>query len=53
MQFYRAKVELPAEEREESIVIESVIENSGVKKNNEFSKLPNKTHDKVDQCTFM
>ena len=28
MQFYRAKVELPAEEREESIIIESVIEAS-------------------------
>ena len=28
MQFYRAKVELPAEEREESIIIELVIEAS-------------------------
>ena len=42
MQFYRAKVELPAEEREESIIDDSDAENS-----NDFSKLPNRTHDKV------
>ena len=47
MQFYRAKVELPAEEREESIRIESVIEASDIENSNEFSKLPNSTHDKV------
>ena len=47
MQFYRAKVELAAEEREESATIESVIEVSDTENSNEFSKLPNSMHDKV------
>ena len=47
MQFYRAKVKLAAEEREESVIIESVIEVSDTKNSNEFSKLPNSMHDKV------
>ena len=47
IQFYRAKVELPAEEREESIIMESVIDHSDAENSNNFSKLPNSTHDKV------
>ena len=47
MQFYRAKVELHAEEREESIITESVTEASNTENSNEFSKLPNSTNDKV------
>ena len=45
MQFYRVKVELPAEERKECIIIESVIETSDTKNSNEFAKLPNSTYD--------
>ena len=47
MQFYRAKYELSSDEREESVIIESVIEASDTENSNEFSKLPNSTHDKV------
>ena len=47
MQFYRAKVELLIEEREERIIIELVIEASDIKNGNEFVKLRKSTHDKV------